>query len=200
MPPLLGKGTFFYPSLKWQIRGNLVFTDKQYLCMRKSETSSTTSARFCSSLSAWRESPPDLDNLIIQIWTQINSGNCFTSFLCLATLLAWLSPDVQKLSQLLKIWRKRKIVFWFLIKKKRHTFLEAGRHEECIQLLPYSPCVNVIIISNYIMCIIRVRVIFICSSICRCSFNQVFETIQTIWEKQLKNNLAKLRVEKVLTN
>ena len=157
MPPLLGKGTFFYPSLKWQIRGNLVFTDKQYLCMRKSETSSTTSARFCSSLSAWRESPPDLDNLIIQIWTQINSGNCFTSFLCLATLLAWLSPDVQKLSQLLKIWRKRKIVFWFLIKKKRHTFLEAGRHEECIQLLPYSPCENVIIISNFIMCITNIH-------------------------------------------
>ena len=29
---------------------------------------------------------------------------CLTSSLCLATLLAWLSPDVQKISQLLKIW------------------------------------------------------------------------------------------------
>ena len=94
--------------------------------------------------------------------------------------------------------KEEKDSFLVFDQKKRHTFLEACRHEECIQLLPYSPCVNVIIISNYIMCIIRVRVIFICSSICRCSFNQVFETIQTIWEKQLKNNLAKLRVEKVL--
>ena len=35
---------------------------------------------------------------------EINPG--FTSFLCLATLLAWLSPDVQKISQLSKIWRR----------------------------------------------------------------------------------------------
>ena len=151
MPPLLGKGTFFYPSLKWQIRGNLVFTDKQYLCMRKSETSSTTSARFCSSLSAWREIPPDLDNLIIQIWTQINSGNCFTSFLCLATLLAWLSPDVQKLSQLLKIWRKRKIVFWFLIKKKE-THLPRSRSTwrmySVVAILSLCKCYNHIKLYN----------------------------------------------------
>ena len=37
-------------------------------------------------------------------WTIKYILYCLTSSLCLATLLAWLSPDVQKISQLLKIW------------------------------------------------------------------------------------------------
>ena len=38
----------------------------------KSATSSTTSARFCSSLSAWCDCrPPDLDNLMFHIFTAL---------------------------------------------------------------------------------------------------------------------------------
>ena len=38
----------------------------------KSATSSTTSARFCSSLSAWCDcKPPDLDNLMFHIFTAL---------------------------------------------------------------------------------------------------------------------------------
>ena len=53
--------------------------------------------------------------------------------------------------------KEEKDSFLVFDQKKRHTFLEACRHEECIQLLPYSPCENVKIISNFIMCITNIH-------------------------------------------